>query len=323
MDILSITQFQNSDITIYGTYYEPFFQLTDISNLFGIDITDISKLDDDYKVHVNDEYFLSEDGLSEVLSSFEKPIVKEFKKWFRGIIKQICIDNEKELSIYKEKTYEEIRKSGHIYVIKTDGGYKVGKSRDVGNRIKGIQTGNVRDIEILLNFRTSNSDLLEKVLHYILDRYRCNSNREFFDCDIEYIKSIVTLLGNTIDTLKSTYQHITKDELINKMNERVGIKINDPPEYSDSLINQNTNDNPFYKWLDENIEYKQGGLLQINRICMRYLNVENIHSSVATKYKKDIEKYIRENYRNIKWQYGAVRINDICYHGWKHLSIRE
>ena len=74
---------------------------------------------------------------------------------------------------YKEKTYEEIEKTGHIYVIKTDGGTKVGKTKDtVNKRIRGLQTGNVDNIQVLLDFKTSNPDLLEKNVHYILDRYR-------------------------------------------------------------------------------------------------------------------------------------------------------
>jgi hypothetical protein len=43
---------------------------------------------------------------------------------------QLLKDKEQELIKYKEKTYEAIEKSGHIYVIKTDGGTKVGKTKD-------------------------------------------------------------------------------------------------------------------------------------------------------------------------------------------------
>ncbi|KAJ3074219.1 hypothetical protein HK102_005853, partial [Quaeritorhiza haematococci] len=126
----------------------------------------------------------------------------------------------------QKRTYEAIARTGHVYVIKTDGGIKVGKTiKDVSSRIKGMQTANRNDIKILLDFKTSNPDLLERVAHYILDRYRCNSNREFFDCDVEHIKRVVILAGNTIDTLKSMYESISEDEFITRVNENVGVSI--------------------------------------------------------------------------------------------------
>ena len=111
-------------------------------------------------------------------------------------------EKELELTKYKEKIYEEIEKTGHVYVIKMDGGYKVGKTKDaVIKRVKGMQTANVNNIVIMLDFECSNAYLLEKCVHYILDRYRCNNNREFFDCNVEYIIEIVNIVGSVIDSL--------------------------------------------------------------------------------------------------------------------------
>ncbi|KAJ3068607.1 hypothetical protein HK102_007133 [Quaeritorhiza haematococci] len=132
---------------------------------------------------------------------------------------------ELELKLQR-RTYEPIEKTGHVYVIETDGGIKVGETKkDVPCRVKGMQTANRNDIKILLDFETSNPDLLERTVHYILDRYRSNSNREFFDCDTEHIKRVVILAGNTIDTLKSMYENISQDEFITRVNENVGISM--------------------------------------------------------------------------------------------------
>ncbi|KAJ3048738.1 hypothetical protein HK102_012642, partial [Quaeritorhiza haematococci] len=87
-----------------------------------------------------------------------------------------------------------------------------------------MQTGNRNDIRILLDFETSNPDLLERTVHYILDRYRTNSNREFFDCNTDHIQRVVIFAGNTIDTLKSMYENITEDEFFMRVNENVGIQ---------------------------------------------------------------------------------------------------
>jgi len=224
---LLVKQFNGLNIQVYGTYEEPLFKAKDIGDLLGIkNIKDtINGMDDQCKIlkkapvgitdRCLEQLFLTEDGLYELLFISRKPIAKQFKVWIRNIIKEIrrkgkydleekikehqqqLEAKEQELLSYKEKTYEEIEKTGHIYVIKTDGGTKVGKTKDaVNKRIRGLQTGNVNNIEILLDFKTSNPDLLEKCAHYILDRYRCNSNREFFDCDINYIKTIVEICRN-------------------------------------------------------------------------------------------------------------------------------
>jgi prophage antirepressor-like protein len=367
-DNLLIKQFNDLDITIYGTYEEPLFKAKDIGDLLGIKdikstLRDFDK-DEVHSMHLIDSLgreqetnMLKEQGLYKILMISRKPIAKQFQKWVFDIIKQIRLKGkydleeqlqvkeleyqqqlrekeqkeleyqqqlqakEQELVRYKNKTYEEIYKNNHVYVLKTDGGYKVGKTKDINNRIKGLQTGNVKDIEVVLDFKTSNSDLLEKVVHYILDRYRCNSNREFFDCDIDYIKNVVTVLGCTIDTLKSTYQHISKDDLVIKLRENVNINKDNLPEYilTQDFIEPNQI-SAFDYWLDENVIYKENAVLKLqdtieiyigNKISTRHLGI----------YRKKIEKYVKEKYRNIEWEYKQFWISDIKYKGWKNLQI--
>ena len=232
-----------------------------------------------------------------------------------------------ELIKYKEKKYEEIEKTGHIYVIQTDGGVKVGKTKDaVHKRIKGLQTGNNNDIQILLDFSTSNADLLEKIIHYILDRYRCNSNREFFDCNINYIKTIVNIIGTTIDTLKSTYQNISKEEILNKLQDKIGIELLfDFPIDDDDLpcYNENTNENnAFYNWLDENIVEKNNSILNLKDVCVMYFQ-KDISIREKNKIKKEIEKYISKKYPHISSTCKESRFNNSKYYGWKGIAIND
>lgn len=124
---------------------------------------------------------------------------------------------ENEIKTIKDKTYEEVPKNGHVYILKCDGGFKIGKTYlPVFKRIKGLQTGNVNDIEIIFDCETNNADLLEKCVHDILYKYRCKSNREFFDCDLNYMKMIIEFVNTTFNTMKSTYQFISKEELYHK-----------------------------------------------------------------------------------------------------------
>ena len=66
---------------------------------------------------------------------------------------------------------------------------------------------------------------MEDVVHYILNVYRCNSNREHFECNINHIKTVIVLVGNLINTLKSSFHNITQEELIDRVNESMCIKV--------------------------------------------------------------------------------------------------
>ena len=54
--------------------------------------------------------------------------------------------------------------------------------------------------------------------------------------------------------------------------------------------------NDFFNWLDENIELSDGGILKISEVCELFLNKTKIHSSASGKYRKEVEKYIKEKY---------------------------
>jgi len=177
----------------------------------------------------------------------------------------------------------------------------------------------MNDIEVLLDFETSNPDLLEKCVHYILDRYRCNSNREFFDCDVNYIKTILEICGNVIDTLKSTYQHISKEELVEKLKSN-GVEI-DIEDVNECDSNEQVN-NDFYKWLEENIGINTGSILKLQDTIEVYIG-KKISTRQLGKYRKEMEKYIKERYKNVDWEYKQFWIGDIKYKGWQNLQILD
>ena len=347
---LLVKQFKGLNIQVYGTYEEPLFKAKDIGDLLEMsNIREVIKNFNERQKVVSltdtlggqqNTTFLTEQGLYKVLMRSRKKIAEQFQDWVCEVVEEIRkkgkydleeklkehqqllqvkeLEHQRtrqELIKYKEKTYEEIEKTGHIYVIKTDGGTKVGKTKDtVNKRIRGLQTGNVNNIEILLDFKTSNPDLLEKCAHYILDRYRCNSNREFFDCDINYTKTIVEICGNVIDTLKSTYQHISKDELVEKLKSN-GIKIE--IEETNEYFQEN---NPLQQWLDDNIVLKENCVVNLRDICLLFFCKE-VNRREKTKVRKEIEKWIVRKYPNIDKSCKESRFNGVKYNGWKGLSI--
>jgi prophage antirepressor-like protein len=361
---LLVKQFNGLNIQVYGTYEEPLFKAKDVGDLLGIDQIrkTIQNLDEEDKVikpgntvtGLQEQWFLTENGLYEVLFISRKPIAKQFKKWVKDIIKEIRLrgkydleeklkeqqqllqakelehqQTQQELVKYKEKTYEAIEKTGHVYVIKTDaqGAYKVGKTKDVvSKRIRGLQTGNVDDIQVLLDFETNNADLLERCAHYVLDRYRCNSNREFFDCNVSYIKTVVAICGNVLDTLKSTYQHISEEELLSKL-AMGGVNVNlqevnkNNEETSNPPPPYNCMNADFYNWLDKNVVKSHNSLLRLKDVCESYTGKPNVHSKVANGMKTDLELWIKSNFQNIRYIYTDSSFNGMRYKGWIGLEL--
>ena len=48
-----------------------------------------------------------------------------------------------------------------------------------------------------------------------------------------------------------------------------------------------------------------------------------MHSSTTSKIRKEIERWIKEKHKNIKWEYGVIKKNNRTYRGWKDFRIRD
>ena len=175
---------------------------------------------------IYDYYIKMEDIITKYIENKNNEILYETNQMLElknQEIKEIKEKNEELNNIKKNIKYEEVEKKQYIYIFSTDKPYiyKVGHSKDVQKRKNSLQTGNVEDIITLETYPTSDSELLEKIIHNILDSYRYKSNREHFFCNLEYIKLIINITGCVLDTLRSTYEHITKDELLQKINDKL------------------------------------------------------------------------------------------------------
>jgi len=78
----------------------------------------------------------------------------------------------------------------------------------------------------------------------------------------------------------------------------------------------------FRIWLNEHIEYKEDGILKLHEVLKLYFGKIKIHSSVSSKYKIEIEKYLKQKYDDIKWEYGVVTLFDTQYRGWRNLQLK-
>lgn len=99
ISIVSRSNFMGQEVDVYGTAEEPLFLAKDVAR--WIEHSDVSMMmrnvDEDEKVTNNvctlggrqNAWFLTEDGLYEVLMQSRKPIAKQFKKGVKDILKTI------------------------------------------------------------------------------------------------------------------------------------------------------------------------------------------------------------------------------------------
>ena len=99
ISIVSRSKFMGQEVDVYGTAEEPLFLAKDVAKWIGH--SDVSMMmrnvDEDEKVTSNvctpggrqNAWFLTEDGLYEVLMQSRKPIAKQFKKGVKDILKTI------------------------------------------------------------------------------------------------------------------------------------------------------------------------------------------------------------------------------------------
>ena len=101
MQVIDKTEILDHEVITYGDLENPLFLAKDVAN--WIEHSDVSKMirnvDDDEKVKNNNPtlggqqemWFLTEDGLYEVLMQSRKPIAKQFKKKVKKLLKDLRI----------------------------------------------------------------------------------------------------------------------------------------------------------------------------------------------------------------------------------------
>lgn len=269
-------------------------------------------------------WFLTEDGLYELIFISRKQVAKDFKVWLRSVIREIRLkgrydleeklqETTKQLTYYKERTYEEIEKNGHIYILSTDklNEKKCGRSKNIKERIKGLQTGNVDTIQVLYDYPTSNDVLLESIVHYILDRYRTNSNREHFHCNLDYMKLVISTAGKTLDTLKSSFQTITTSELLEKLGNDVYIQDFQGTDTDDTI----------HTFVKDYLEKKPGQGVGVNwtKLWECYQNWYNEENGNVCLKKSTVKKYFEDKVFKTKDSVVSREIG----RGWCGWSLKD
>jgi hypothetical protein len=84
----------------------------------------------------------------------------------------------------------------------------------------------------------------------------------------------------------------------------------------------NNEKNKFERWLDKNICYKEGNILNLKEICEMYLG-KIVPSRISSKYRKEIEEWIKQKFKNVNHLYQDTTFNSQKYKGWLDLTFIE
>ena len=81
--------------------------------------------------------------------------------------------------------------------------------------------------------------------------------------------------------------------------------------------------NDFHNWMDENVERSQNGILRLKDVCELYSGKPKIPPRMSNKFKLEVEKYIKEKYKDISNQYRDSTFNGAKYKGWTGITIKD
>jgi P4 family phage/plasmid primase-like protien len=98
--------------------------------------------------------------------------------------------------------------------------------------------------------------------------------------------------------------------------------VKDPIEVQVKTNEYRQENNDFYNWLEDNITFEENSILQLTDVCEMFIG-KKVGPRIMTKYKKEIEKYIKEKYKNVHFEYQKSVINDQRYRGWLHFCLKN
>ena len=215
-------------------------------------------------------------------------------------------EKEKTINVLTKKT-NKFKPGQSVYIFRSSYDnkniYKIGRTKNCNEREYTHKTATF-DGEIVHQVMCSNSCVLERVCHFILDKYRLATKREWFSSNlntiinaVEYAKLILDLninfenqelLSETKNFLDTIKQQTNNNTCLNNHNEVVIVNETRNEIYEEILnINENHNNvNENQNNINENV-YENVG--ENEKICFTELNVKDYINN-----PNDFKKFIAD-----------------------------
>ena len=237
--MLSVKDFLKKYTTISNNFIDDFFELYDNNSVntdFLLDADVICKwlnirkdtikklLKHSYNKNIDYivERIKKEKGSGSGATLKEKILLTPLFKYKDYIIQGLQEKIKKLENNQKPKVYP---KKGVIYAFETPNSphnslYKIGKTKDLKQRLKSHQSPLSDDINILYYFETDDIDSVEKCAKMFMKKFQYRKYKEVYQVNIDIIKDVVSNCGKISENIKikegskednKYYLHISKE----------------------------------------------------------------------------------------------------------------
>lgn len=172
-------------------------------------------------------YMLTPDCAKMILQSTKSKKGIEVRKYFIEIekmlykYKDIIIDklNNQIIQLKENQKPKINQKKEKIYVfqsLNTDLTlYKIGKTKDIKNRLKTYNSPLANDLKIVYEYETTNIDLVEKCIKVLMKHAQYRKYKEIYEVNLEIIEKFIKQCDSDINLIKDIVNKktIQKDKL--------------------------------------------------------------------------------------------------------------
>jgi P4 family phage/plasmid primase-like protien len=98
-------------------------------------------------------------------------------------------------------------------------------------------------------------------------------------------------------------------------------KVPEPEQVKITTLEYQEDNNEIEAWLKEHIIYEQDAILQLKEVVCLYTGVDRVHSKVSSKFKKQIEDFIKSHFVGHPFIYTDSTFKKSRYRGWLNFKL--
>ena len=210
IDITNIIWFKLLDITNILEYKRRKDVIRSIDKKYKKSLRDIITTEEIDRTQENTIY-ITESGIYKLLFKSKMKLAIQFQDWLiedalpklrkfgfyevdnktknkiKNLNHKILLLTKSNNKLKKNMTKNKYPHGFHFYVLKDEGMYKIGYTKDLNKRLSTYNTGSANKIEYVYYKKTNCAKEIEECMKALLNEYIYKSNKEFYNCSLNKI----------------------------------------------------------------------------------------------------------------------------------------